>query len=206
MTFVTAFGETRPSPATPDVATPTGSVILSEIPLSLETNTTGRKIYRTLSGGASWFAVALINDNTTTVYVDTAADGGLVVLAPTYNSAMSREIARGVLSLSEPLVSTLDMFVSATIGGGQVNGAPLTKEYNRLINVASDGDSVVLPHVNTDLGGMKVVIKNSGTGIADVFPFLGQSINDLATNVAVPLAPATVMTFLATPNETWETF
>lgn len=206
VTYVTAYGETDTSPVSATVTTMSGSVILTNIPISPETNTTTRRLYRTLSDGANWFALAVINNNTTTVYVDTNADGSLVTLAPTYNDAMSRAIARGVLSLSSPLVSTSDMFVAAAAGGGQTNATKLSKEYNRVFLVVSAGDSLILPHVASDLAGMKIVVKNDGTNSANIFPFESQSINSLGADNPIALPASGVITFVASTDETWVTF
>lgn len=88
ITFVTANGETLPStnstPASPGTAT--GSAALSAIPTG-NAYVTARKIYRTAVGGGTWLLLATLNDNTTTTYADTAADGSLGAAAPTVSTS-----------------------------------------------------------------------------------------------------------------------
>jgi hypothetical protein len=52
-------------------------VSLSAIPTSANTRVTARNIYRTLTGGAVYYFLVKISDNTTTVYTDSIADGSL---------------------------------------------------------------------------------------------------------------------------------
>ena len=55
---------------------------LTAIPVSADTDTvTGRRLYRTLSGGSVLYFLADIDDNTTTTYTDDATDASLNILA-----------------------------------------------------------------------------------------------------------------------------
>jgi len=49
-------------------------VNLSSIPVSSDAQVTGRKLYRTTAGGATFYWLATINDNTTTTFVDNIPD------------------------------------------------------------------------------------------------------------------------------------
>ncbi len=70
--------ESNPSPASASVAPTAGqSVNLSSIPLSPDGNVTARNIYRTEDAGATYKWLCQIADNTTTTYVDNAADAAL---------------------------------------------------------------------------------------------------------------------------------
>jgi len=206
VTFITAFGETSTSPVSSNVTTGTGSVNLSNIPISTETNVTSRKLYRTTSGGGSWLFLATIADNTTTVYTDTASDGSLGVAAPTYNSAMSREIARGIFATSAPTAYSNSMNITAFAGGGQAGATLLTAENNRLAVVATAADSVVLPTLDLTRVGLKIVVRNSGANSANVFPAVGQFINALAVNTALAVAANATTTFIGGTANTWYTF
>jgi len=54
---------------------------LTSIDVSTDTDTvTGRRLYRTLSGGAILYHLADIDDNSTTIYTDNAADASLSIL------------------------------------------------------------------------------------------------------------------------------
>jgi len=61
-------------------------ITLTDIPVGAPT-VTGRKIYRTVVGGAgNYLLVTTINDNTTTTYTDDTADGALGAAAPATNT------------------------------------------------------------------------------------------------------------------------
>ena len=88
VTFLTQGGETTAGPIG-SIATVSGSqrVVLSNIPIApslpmqpgvATNNVIGRNIYRTLAGGSTFFYLASLPDNTTTIYNDSTADSALV--------------------------------------------------------------------------------------------------------------------------------
>ena len=60
-----------------DINATNQKVTLSSIPISSDSQVDQRKIYRTTSGGATFYWLATINDNTTTTFVDNIPDSGL---------------------------------------------------------------------------------------------------------------------------------
>jgi hypothetical protein len=99
VTLLTQGGETPPSPIS-TITTSSGNarVNLTNIPLGsaqpsiagISTNTViGRNLYRTLVGGSTLFLLATIPDNTTTSYIDSAADSILSGMPspPTLNTS-----------------------------------------------------------------------------------------------------------------------
>ena len=56
---------------------------LSAIPVSTASGVTSRRLYRTTTGGSTYFFLATIADNTTTTYTDNTADAGLDITAVT---------------------------------------------------------------------------------------------------------------------------
>ena len=89
---------------------------------------TARRLYRTAAGGAEYFLVATIADNTTTAYVDNIADGALGAGIPTSNTtgdpellgviAEARDIAEGWLRraiIEQTWRLTLDEFPDCDI-------------------------------------------------------------------------------------------
>src|SRR5579884_954561 len=99
MTLLSQGGETPPSPIS-TITTTSGNarVNLTSIPLGatqptiagIATNTViGRNIYRSLVGGSTLFLLATLPDNTTTTYVDSAADSTLSSMPspPTLNTS-----------------------------------------------------------------------------------------------------------------------
>lgn len=89
ITFVTGAGETQGGTEF-SITTTTGNqqVLLSQLPTG-GGNVTGRKIYRTVVGGATGAEklVTTINDNTTLTYTDVLADGSLGANVPTSSTA-----------------------------------------------------------------------------------------------------------------------
>lgn len=60
------------------------TIRLTSLPVAPQSHgVSARRIYRTVAGGSTYKRVAEINDNTTTLYDDNVADGGLGVDAPT---------------------------------------------------------------------------------------------------------------------------
>ena len=98
VTFVTASGETTPGPVA-GVVTTSGNqrVNLTALPLgptppplsgtSASVTVLARRLYRTIAGGSALLLLATLADNTTTSYLDTAADSALGAAPPTVNTA-----------------------------------------------------------------------------------------------------------------------
>lgn len=138
VTFVTADGETEagtPSGAvTVADKTVNGKVTVSAIPLG-GAAVTARKLYRTLAGGATYYLLATLADNTTTAYTDNTADAGLGAGAPSVNTTSDPEIqgwitqarvlaeaATGCALITQTLDYVLDAF---PCGGIEVPKGPL---------------------------------------------------------------------------------
>ena len=73
----TLVSESPLSSATSPVTLSAQRGSLSDIPVSTATGVTSRRLYRTTTGGATYFFLATIADNTTTTYTDNTADAGL---------------------------------------------------------------------------------------------------------------------------------
>lgn len=91
---------------------------------------------------------------------------------------------------------------TAFAGGGQGSATLLDSTYNRVTVSATTGDSIKLPP--TTLGKV-VIVRNDGATAIDVFPFLGSSINSLAVNLAVRVAPKSTVVFNAVGTTVWKT-
>ncbi len=72
--------ESNPSAASNSVTLASEKLSISSIPISPDSRVNGRKIYRTTAGGANYFLIGTINDNTTTVYTDNTPDAQLTEL------------------------------------------------------------------------------------------------------------------------------
>ncbi len=110
VTFVTSDGETdggdisnavttiapvADDPETLDVdetVAASQQVRVTNIPIG-GAGVTARKLYRTTAGGSTYFLLATIADNTTTVYTDNIADSSLGAGVPTTNATVDPELA-----------------------------------------------------------------------------------------------------------------
>jgi len=97
--YVSAAGETGPSPvsATLNVTGGNQSITVSGITVG-PVGTTARNLYRTTSGAATtdpYFLVTSIANNTTTIFVDTIADGSLTTLGPLQVNDRSGNVNNG---------------------------------------------------------------------------------------------------------------
>ncbi|GAC1474461.1 MAG: hypothetical protein NVS2B12_20200 [Ktedonobacteraceae bacterium] len=99
VTFLTQGGETPGGPAS-SIATSAGSqkINLVSIPIApaqpiqpgvATNNVIGRSIYRTQAGGSTFYYLATLGDNTTTIYSDSTSDSALTTMPtpPTVNTS-----------------------------------------------------------------------------------------------------------------------
>lgn len=206
VTYFTAYGETDGNTSAASfTATSTGSIALSAIPVSADTNTSGRRLYRTAGNGSTFLLLASLNDNTTTTYVDTIADGSLGAAIPALNSAHSNQKLDGIVKLVQPCIYSITDAITAHAGGGQSSAVPLVSEYNNVTVVANIGDSVVLPVVSANLIGMRIVVVNHGANSMNVFPAVGQDAS-AGANTAIAVAAAGGATFVCNTATTWAKF
>ncbi len=96
--------------------------------------------------------------------------------------------------------------LTATAGGGQTNGLPLTS-INRFTTVANANESATLPPSQP---GMSVVVINDAAANAmNIFPVLGDKIDTGAANAAKSLiagnGTGTPLVFYATAVGQWRT-
>jgi hypothetical protein len=92
--------------------------------------------------------------------------------------------------------------ITAFAGGGQGSATALTAGYNEVTTVATAGDSVKLP---TAAASTVVIVKNEGAAAMNVFPFLGDTINDGSANAAYAVPAGATVTFVALNATNWET-
>ncbi len=107
----------------------------------------------------------------------------------------------GVETFALPNVYANATTITAFATGGQASATALTKEKNNITTVATAHDSVKLP---TAVTGASITVKNSGASDLDIFPATGDSIDALAVNLAVTIAPGSVATFVAKSTDVWE--
>lgn len=100
-----------------------------------------------------------------------------------------------------PIYPNIQAF-SAHAGGGQALADELPLGINIVNVVASDHDSVKLPQ---DVLGQTVIVTNTSTKILDIYPFLGDNINNLGTNVPFSLSPQVTVMFVGVTAVDWRT-
>lgn len=89
VTFVTALGETEGGDVSNSITVALKKILLTSIPVSLNSAVTSRKLYRTAASGEQHKLLATLSDNVTTTYLDNIADGSLGANAPTPATAVS---------------------------------------------------------------------------------------------------------------------
>lgn len=90
--------------------------------------------------------------------------------------------------------------ITAFATGGQASATAITTDFARITTVATAGDSVKLPAA---VAGMEICVVNAGLLGADVFPFLGDAINNLAVNLAVRQRAGSEVYFNCHVTGTW---
>lgn len=93
--------------------------------------------------------------------------------------------------------------VVAAAGGGQTNATVLNIGINVVSTAATAGDSVKLP---LDVSSQTVIIVNRGANSINVFPQLGDRINNLAVNASFAVAAGTQVFFVGVDSTAWATF
>lgn len=92
VTYIDSAGESTPGALlTLTTTTNNQGANLTNIPLGPAPLTTARKIYRTAVGGAQLKLLTTINDNSTTTFADTTADGSLGVNAPAVSTFAGKD-------------------------------------------------------------------------------------------------------------------
>lgn len=107
----------------------------------------------------------------------------------------------GTKTFEKPIIKSVETAIEALAGGGQALATLLTKDFNDVVTVASDYDSIRLPSA---VAGQHCIIKNSSANILSVFPFLADSINAMAVNLSVDIPPLSIRIFYAKNTTVWE--
>jgi len=103
--------------------------------------------------------------------------------------------------LNENILSSATT-ITAIAGGGQTSATLLSSLYNNITTVTTAQDSVMLP---VAVAGKTVYVKNNGAAALDVFPNFGDSINDLAVDLAVTVPVEAEVKFTAIDGTVWQT-
>jgi hypothetical protein len=139
VTFVTSLGESALGTLA-SITTTTGNqqVNLTAIPTSAANAVTKRKIYRTTVGGSAYFLLTTLNDNTTTTYTDSTADGSLGAAAPAHptlagtiwtnsSSAVVAQVFGDGAATFAKLTSNGDLYFNGNASAAVGSGIPMTR-------------------------------------------------------------------------------
>lgn len=131
--------ESNPSSASNTVTASSDQIDLTGIPVSTDSQVNKRRIYRTATGGGVWLWLADINDNTTTIYTDNAADSTLGVAIEGFANGVPPvaafwELYKGYVFLCSP--NSSDVYFSTQNKPNAVN----SNDFRSLDK--SDGDIV----------------------------------------------------------------
>lgn len=92
--------------------------------------------------------------------------------------------------------------LTAHAGGGQANGTPLVTGFNTFTVVATAADSATLP---ANVLGQTVTVTNTSANSMNVYPAVGDSINNLAVNTPLAVAAGATTIFYGNTATTWVT-
>lgn len=140
---------------------------------------------------------------------------GLIVSAYAVNiSGTNSQNENSVVKVGYIRLSVTDN-ITALAGGAQTGATLLDSGFNRVVTVASSGDSVKLPSCHTGASntsqlaagiisgnttGIQIGVVNSHASNAiNVFPATGESINALSANTAFSLAAGKTIVFTCSP-------
>lgn len=215
VTFVTLFGETAGGPQTLAFeATATGSVNLSAIPISPNTNTIARRLYRTIGDGADLLFLAQLDDNATTTYTDTTDDGDLGDPIPTVNTANSRQHVDGETTFNGPVafeggitmnalpVTTVETDITANPAGTQNAAYQLTAQYSIVTTAADPNASVRLPSITA--AGIYVRVVNKSAEDIRVFGFGDQTIESEVAGDPIEVIASSYVELISVSDSNWQ--
>lgn len=106
------------------------------------------------------------------------------------------------LTLSGLLKESAADNIVAFAGGGKASATAMTAEINRIITVATEGDSVLLP---PSQNGLTVLVLNHGANGAQVFGAGADTINDIAAATGVRQMPGSVVLYICDTAGAWYT-
>jgi len=90
--------------------------------------------------------------------------------------------------------------ITATASGTAANAYRLTNVVSRITTCATAGDSVMLPPAKA---GLVRWVTNIGAAALDIYPYTGDTINSLAANTAIRVAPNARVTFSTASDGSW---
>lgn len=171
ITFVNPVGETELGTASNTItvvdSTTNGQISITGIPVSTDATVTARRIYRTKAGGSTYFFIATLSDNTTTIYTDNTADASLPATAGQYASNNSTS---GWIFLNNAPVFSLygafNTFVGLNVGNTTLTGSGFNQGfgYNNLAALTTGVSNCAFGSFT--LSGVTTGSSNCGFGVS----------------------------------------
>lgn len=106
---------------------------------------------------------------------------------------------------AESGLNMVDITLAANAGGGQANATLMDAQYNKVVTVATAGDSLKLIPANAAAIGAIQYLQNITATSANVFPNTGDQINALGANTAFAVAAGKSAIFICVGSGQWAT-
>ena len=91
--------------------------------------------------------------------------------------------------------------ITANVGSTQATGEKIYKDIAEISTCVNAGDSLTLPPASA---GLQILIMNHGANSADIFPAIGDKIDEGAANAAKALAADASLLCTTYDSENWE--
>lgn len=203
ITFMSPFGETLASPASVSRLS-NGSMVLTNLQVSVSTEAVQKVIYRTSVGDALPFRRLVILNSAVTTFNDTFNDSQLGVVEPVANTASSSSICRGWMNFSKTIGYSLSNNVVAA--GASLSTATLLAAQYSFCAVPVNLNGVRLPLINNMTGQTFVINNTDAANSLQIYPYdAATTVNGLAAGSPYTLAPQSSIELIANTATSWVT-
>lgn len=135
-----------------------GSISLTAIPTSSDLRVVARKIYRTYRGGGEYHLVQVINDRTTTSFLDNVSDANLGAAPPLLSTADNGQVQVSNISVSGDARVQRRAIFRTMLGGGIFYRIAILNDNITTSFVDNFADSAILG------GGVPVAVSTANNG------------------------------------------
>jgi len=107
------------------------------------------------------------------------------LIPPTYHTHNGADSPKVMMPAFDLTLKSVQVGITAATGSTQATGVQITKDIAEISVCANAGDAVTLPRAKA---GLQILITNHGAASCDVFPAVGNAINEGAADAAKALA------------------
>lgn len=118
-----------------------------------------------------------------------------------YHTHNGIDSPKTIMPMFDLSLRTVQSGITASTGSTQATGVQITKDIVEISVCANAGDSLTLPYART---GLLIIITNHGANSADIFPNVGDAINEAAVNTAKAVAADATLICYAYSDSAWE--